>query len=418
MTATAEETTQHRLYRSSEDRLLAGVASGLAHHLEIDTVVVRLALVALGVAGIGIAGYIALMLLVPTSDQTDPAPDPGSRSGPDRPGTPDATTDAQRPPVRNVGQLLAYGGLAAILVILLAVFGGAFDPLLWLLVFATVGAAVLWRYADPAERDRWVSSGRLHGRRELIRAGAGVVLIVVGVVGFLAFREELTEARQGLSATLAALLGIALVTLPWIVGLIRERDRERQERIRNQERAELAAHIHDSVLHTLTLIQRRADDPREVQRLARVQERSLRNWLYQRPSDDDSTLRPSLEGLAAEVEEEHGVAFEVVCVGDCPLDNAVAATLRAAREAMVNAAKYADVDTVSVFAEAEEDELLVFVRDRGVGFDPDTIPADRMGLRGSILDRMERHGGSARIRSAPGQGTEIQLRMPRGTPEE
>ena len=422
MTATAQDTPPVRLYRSTDDRLVAGVASGLATHLGIDTVVVRLALLALGIAGIGVAGYIALVLLVPTqagsadSAGQGPGQGPGQEHSPDSAGAPGAGGETS-PSGRQVGQLLAYGALAAVLVMLLALFGGVFDPVLWLLVFGTVGGAVLWRYADPTERDRWVSSGRLQGRRELIRAGAGVVLILVGVVGFLAFREELTEARQGLSATLAALLGIALIVLPWIVSLVRERDRERRERIRNQERAELAAHIHDSVLHTLTLIQRRSEDPREVQRLARVQERALRSWLYQRSTDDDSTMRAALERVAAEVEESHGVAMDVVCVGDASLDDHLAAMLRAAREAMVNAAKYSGVDTVSVFGEVEPTEVLVFVRDRGPGFDLDTVPEDRLGIRGSILDRMERHGGSARIRTAPGEGAEVQLRMPRTTTE-
>ncbi len=168
------------------------------------------------------------------------------------------------------------------------------------------------------------------------------------------------------------------------------------------------------MLHTLTLIQRRADDPREVQRLARVQERALRSWLYQRRTDDETTVSPALERVAAEVEEAHGVPIEVVCVGDCPLDDGLRATLQAAREAMVNAAKYAGADAISVFCEVEPEEVLVFVRDRGTGFDLDAVPADRMGVRGSIIGRMERHGGHARVRTAPGEGTEVQLRMPRG----
>src|SRR5699024_4382273 len=237
--------------------------------------------------------------------------------------------------------------------------------------------------------------------------GAGVLLIVVGVIGFLIFQEQLQNARAGLTFAFTIIAGIGLVAAPWIIGLVRERDDERRERIRNAERAELAAHIHDSVLHTLTLIQRRADDPREVQRLARVQERALRSWLYQRPADAETTIRPGLERVAAEVEEEHGVPIEVVCVGDCDIDDGLSAVLRAAREAMVNASKYAGADTVSVFGEVEEEEVLVFVRDRGVGFELEEIPEDRMGVRGSILGRMERHGGTARVRTAPGEGTEV-----------
>lgn len=399
LTATTSDTETPRLYRSTEDRLAAGVAAGLAAHLGIDRTVVRLALLALGMAGIGLAIYIALIFLVPEQPAAEEAPD----------------GEGLRAKGRDLGQMLGYLALAAALGALFLLFGRVFDPVLWFAVFGALGAVVLWRQGDPATRDEWVSSTRLIGGRNTLRAGAGVVLIIVGVIGFLVFRQELNEARQGLSATIAILVGAGLITLPWIVRLVRERDRERQERIRSQERAELAAHIHDSVLHTLALIQRRADDSREVQRLARVQERALRSWLYQRPADAETTVNPALERVAAEVEEAHGVPIEVVCVGDCPIDDDIRAMLQAAREAMVNAAKYAGVDTLSVFGEVDEEEVLVFVRDRGKGFDLAEIPEDRMGVRGSILGRMERHGGGARIRTAPGEGTEIQLRMPRTT---
>ncbi|AAZ56616.1 putative two-component system sensor kinase [Thermobifida fusca YX] len=390
------------MYRSTDDRLLGGVCSGLARHLGIDPVVARLALLALAVGGIGVAVYLVLLLLVP--------PDPEAEE--------DTTADPEertRRKGRDISQILAYIALAAGLGMLFLFFGGVLDPLLWFLVFGALGGTILWQQANPAERDEWVASTTLRGKA-WIRTGLGVLLVIVGVIGFLAFQQQLHEARAGLTFALTLLAGIGLIVAPWIIGLVRERDRERRERIRSQERAELAAHIHDSVLHTLTLIQRRADDPREVQRLARVQERALRNWLYQRRTDVDLTLSPALEGVAAEVEEVHGVPIEVVCVGDCPLNDGLRATLQAAREAMVNASKYAGVDTISVFCEVEPDEVLVFIRDRGPGFDLDAVPADRMGVRGSIIGRMERHGGHARIRTAPGEGTEVQLRMPRPSP--
>ncbi|WP_394355183.1 PspC domain-containing protein [Thermobifida fusca] len=390
------------MYRSTDDRLLGGVCSGLARHLGIDPVVARLALLALAVGGIGVAVYLVLLLLVP--------PDPEAEE--------DTTADPEertRRKGRDISQILAYIALAAGLGMLFLFFGGVLDPLLWFLVFGALGGTILWQQANPAERDEWVASTTLRGKA-WIRTGLGVLLVIVGVIGFLAFQQQLHEARAGLTFALTLLAGIGLIVAPWIIGLVRERDRERRERIRSQERAELAAHIHDSVLHTLTLIQRRADDPREVQRLARVQERALRNWLYQRRTDVDLTLSPALEGVAAEVEEVHGVPIEVVCVGDCPLNDGLRATLQAAREAMVNASKYAGVDTISVFCEVEPDEVLVFIRDRGPGFDLNAVPADRMGVRGSIIGRMERHGGHARIRTAPGEGTEVQLRMPRPSP--
>lgn len=370
----------------------------MARHLSIDPVVVRLAFMALGVGGIGVAVYAALYFILPEAEaeeDTDQAAD-NRRKG------------------RDISQIIAYVGLAVALGMLFLVFGGVFDPLLWFIVFGALGATILWQQANPAQRDEWMTSTVSRaGPKGLMRTGAGVLLIVTGVIGFMVFQQQLQDARAGLSFAFTLLAGITLVAAPWIIGLVRERDAERRERIRNAERAELAAHIHDSVLHTLTLIQRRAEDPREVQRLARVQERALRSWLYQRPADAETTVSPALERVAAEVEEEHGVPIEVVCVGDCPMDDGLTAQLRAAREAMVNASKYAGSDDISVFGEVEEKEVLVFVRDRGAGFDLDAIPEDRMGVRGSILGRMERHGGSARIRTEPGEGTEVQLRMPR-----
>ncbi|MFC4563086.1 PspC domain-containing protein [Nocardiopsis mangrovi] len=394
-----------RLYRARDGRLVAGVGAGLARHLGIDPVVTRLALLALGIGGIGIAVYLALVFFVPV----EPEPEPGGSEPP----TSADKVRARRG--RDIGQLLAYLALASGLGVLFLIFGGVFDPLLWFLVFGAMGATILWQQANPALRDEWMATTAFRDRKSWVRSVAGVLLVVVGVIGFLVFQQQLHAARAGLTFAIAMLAGISLIAAPWIVGLVRERDRERRERIRNQERAELAAHIHDSVLHTLTLIQRRAEDPREVQRLARVQERALRSWLYKRPADAETTVTPALERVAAEVEEAHGVPIEVVCVGDCPIDDAVHAGLRAAREAMVNASKYAGTDAISVFGEVDPDEVLIFIRDRGHGFDLGAIPEDRMGVRGSIIGRMERHGGSARIRTAPGEGTEVQLRMPRPT---
>jgi signal transduction histidine kinase len=175
----------------------------------------------------------------------------------------------------------------------------------------------------------------------------------------------------------------------------------------------VAAHLHDSVLQTLALIQRQADDPREVVRLARSQERDLRNWLYGATTATESSLQAALERVAAEVEERYGVPIEVVAVGDCDADARTEPLVLAAREALVNAAKHSRASRVDVFAEIGTDEVTVFVRDRGVGFDGDAVPADRLGVRNSIVARMQRHGGSASVRSAPGEGTEVRLTMPR-----
>ena len=204
---------------------------------------------------------------------------------------------------------------------------------------------------------------------------------------------------------------------------IRDRDLvvERQARIRAEERADIATRVHDSVLQTLALIQRRADQPQQVVALARAQERELRSWLFDgRPPgsiDEAMTLAGGVRLIQQEVEAQHGVAVEIVMVGDCPLDDDLAALLAAAREATVNAVKWSGAGVVSIFAEVEPREVSVFVRDRGKGFDPETVPADRKGLAESVRARMARRGGQATIRSAPGEGTEVSLTMPRAVSE-
>jgi len=205
----------------------------------------------------------------------------------------------------------------------------------------------------------------------------------------------------------------ALILAPLWVRLVRRLSDERAERIRSQERAEVAAHLHDSVLQTLAMMQKRSDDPREVSTLARRQERELREWLSGKSdSDRQASLAGTLEAVAAEVEEDHGIPIEAVTVGDRPLDERGLATVGAAREAMVNAVRYAgDEGPVRMFAEITPKTVQVFVRDRGPGFNLDRVPADRRGVRDSIFGRMERNGGRAEVRSESGEGTEVELKM-------
>ncbi|MEU6038815.1 PspC domain-containing protein [Actinomadura sp. NPDC047616] len=372
-----------RLERRPDGALLAGVCRGLAAHLGIDPVVVRSAFVLLTVAsGLGVAVYWVFWLMVPRAE--------------------DSTRTARHDWV----QLLAYGAVAIGLSALTWSTGLA-RAALWPVIAGGVGVAVLWQQADRGQRQRWVVPLRQRWLRSLF----GLVLVVGGIGGFVAQRVDPGEARAVLIATLIILTGVAVIATPWVVRLWQDLDAERHERIRSQERAELAAHIHDSVLHTLTLIQRNAHDAREVQRLARSQERTLRAWLYQPRSDPDRTFAAAIRELAGEVEDDHGVPIEVVCVGDTALDERLAAALQAAREAMVNAAKYAEAPSVSVYGEVEGDDVAVFVRDRGKGFDLDAIPEDRMGVRQSIIGRMERNGGRASVRTAPGEGTEVRLEI-------
>lgn len=248
----------------------------------------------------------------------------------------------------------------------------------------------------------------------LVQVLIGLVLVVTGVVMFRGAGEAPDVARQGMVATAAVFAGLALVVGPWWWRLTRDLTTERRERIRSQEKAEVAAHVHDSVLQTLALIQRNSADPRLVGKLARQQERELRSWLYgpEKPAPAE-TLANALARVGAEVEDRHGVNVEVVEVGDCPLDDRLRALVHSAREAMANAARHSGTGHVSSFLEVEPHQVTVFVRDRGSGFEPELVPSDRRGISESIVGRMQRHGGAARVDARPGRGTEVELQMPR-----
>jgi signal transduction histidine kinase len=298
------------------------------------------------------------------------------------------------------------------------------NPQLIPLLLAAAGLAVLWGQADSTQRDRWRQMS-LGGRGPaptrqarwvaIARFAGGVALVATGVASFLLLSGTLGAARDGLVAAVAVLAGLALLTAPLWWRLVADLTEERRERIRSQERADLAAHLHDSVLQTLALIQRHADSPREVARLARGQERELRTWLYRPEDREQSRFAAAMEAIAAEVEDAYVVQVESVVVGDADVDEHLAALVQAAREALVNAAKHAGVGSVSLYAEVEPEQVTVFVTDRGAGFDPDTVREDRHGVRGSIVGRMARHGGTAAIRSRPGAGTEVELTMDRST---
>ncbi|TDC94631.1 ATP-binding protein [Actinomadura sp. 7K507] len=377
-----------RLERAAEGKLVAGVSRGLAEHLGVDVLIVRAAFVLLTMASfLGVAAYAAFWILVPAPEKPERAP--GRLRG------------------RDWGQLLAYAAVTLGLVALPWGAAGVVQWALWPFVIGGVGAAILWQQADRDQRQRWT----LPLRQRWLRSLLGLLLVVGGIGGVVVQNVEAAQARSVVVAMLIILTGVAVIVTPWVVRLWQDLDTERHERIRSQERAELAAHIHDSVLHTLTLIQRNAHDTREVQRLARSQERTLRTWLYQPRADPDQKFAAAIKELAGEVEDDHGVPIEIVCVGDTALDEPLGATLQAAREAMVNAAKYAEAPSVSVYAEVEGDEIAIFVRDRGKGFDLDQVPQDRMGVRESIIGRMERNGGKATVRTEPGEGTEVRLEI-------
>jgi signal transduction histidine kinase/phage shock protein PspC (stress-responsive transcriptional regulator) len=376
--------------RGYEDALVAGVCAGLARHLGVSPTKVRVlfAILTIG-SGAGILCYGAFWAVVPRAAGAAPS-QPLDR--------------VQLPAIAAI----AIGGL--FLAHQLGI--SSLDPGLWPVVVVGAGIALVWRQADETSRARWI--GVTEDRRaRVLRLAGGGALLAAGLGAFLASNHELQAAQDGLVAILVVVAGLALTLAPWWWGLVNDLTAERRERIRSQERSELAAHLHDSVLQTLALIQRRADSPTDVLRLARSQERELRSWLYARRDDMgvEGTLAGAVEAAAADVEERHGLPVEVVTVGDCPLDDRLESMVRAAREAMVNASKFSGVDHVDVFVEVEGDDVTVFVRDTGVGFDLAAVPEDRRGVAESIIGRMARHGGHATIRSAPGEGTEVELTM-------
>ena len=382
------------LYRRRSGRLVAGVAGGVADHLGANVLWVRATFVALmAVGGAGVVAYGLLWIFVrqeaPTVER--------------------AVVPRERQQALGLAALGLGVGLAAS-----AVGNSALGWIVGPLGVAIAGAAVVWREADEAQRRRWAGAGGRAGwRAAVLRVLAGALFVASGIAVFLLGKLDMGQVQFGLLAVLATLVGVAVITVPWWVRLVRDLGEERGERIREAERAEIAAHLHDSVLQTLALIQRQSGSPREVARLARGQERELRTWLYgpggyRRPGGDPVTegLTEALAAAAAEVEDTYALTVRPVAP-----DDDLRALVLAAREAMVNAAKHAGVDEVSVYAEVEPDEVNVFVRDRGAGFEPDAVPDDRHGLVGSVHGRMTRHGGTVRLRTGPGEGTEVHLRM-------
>lgn len=404
-----------RLTRRRDGSLLGGVAGGIADHLHVPAIWVRATFAVLAlIAGSGILAYALLWIFVPPST----AP-PASA------GQPDAARRAERRQALGIAAVGAALFLAAVGLGLEHLLGWVLGPL----GLAAVGGAFIWREADDARRQRWRRSAAGlvgPGGSSWWRIVGGCVLVIGGLAVFALGQLDFTAVRSALIAVLLTLIGVAIITVPWWLRLVRDLGDERRGRIRERERAEIAAHLHDSVLQTLALIQRQAGDSREVQRLARSQERQLRTWLYgpagyaspsgTGPAEPTGTLAGALAEAAGEVEDTYAMAVTPVVVGDVPMDEHLAALVAAAREAIVNAAKHAQVQEISVYAEVEDDTASIFVRDRGVGFDPAAVDPDRRGLAESIRGRMARHGGTATVRSTPGEGTEVELTMRIRTP--
>jgi signal transduction histidine kinase/phage shock protein PspC (stress-responsive transcriptional regulator) len=391
-----------RFRRSAGDRLITGVAGGLAERWQLEPILVRLAFVLLTLAGgIGAVAYGLAWTLSDEAPTEDHRPAPRARSG---------------------ARAIAFACVVAAALLVLR-RGGLWpgDALMVPAAVLALGTAIAWggfsggsRRRDPSERspiDVVFGGGRL----SLGRAVAGLALLVVGLLALAAQGGTLDDLRRAASAVGLALAGLTVAFGPVIGRLVQQVTEERRNRMRTEARAEVAAHLHDSVLQTLALVQRNASDPARVLSLARRQERELRAWLYGDDLDvlsSATTLSRAIDAVVAEVEAEHAIRVEAVVVGDVRLDSRTEALVAAVREAVVNAAKHARCDDVAVYVEVGPVEIEAFVRDRGAGFDPEHVPADRQGVRGSMTGRMHALGGRVEVSSAMGAGTEVAIVLP------
>jgi signal transduction histidine kinase len=401
------------LRRDTADRLAGGVASGVAawKGLNVTTVRIVFVLIALVSGGFCVPFYVVGWLLIPAAGEDTNI---GSRARSD-----------------SAGIALA-AGLATLLALVLLVGGvfndGWFAGWAWPQTVTVAGLALIWRNASPDEQATLrrlveplsaagVGPGRGRpGRRSVIRVVLAGLLVFAGA-GWLASAKESLALLRPLGGVVLVIAGIVVLLGPWWLRIARDLVLERQAKVRAEERADISARVHDSVLQTLALIQRRADDPQKVVWLARMQERELRSWLFEGrapgEAEADVTFAGGARQIQQDVEARYGVPVETVTVGDCELDENLNALLAAAREATVNAAKWSGAGVISLFAEVEPDSVSLVVRDRGKGFDPSSVPADRKGLAESVHGRMARRGGTADVVSAEGEGTKVTLRMAR-----
>jgi signal transduction histidine kinase/phage shock protein PspC (stress-responsive transcriptional regulator) len=373
----------------STDRVVSGAAAGWAQRWRVEPTVVRAAVTLLTfVAGLGAVAYLAMVVLSdPASAQREP---PARR-----------TIDGRR------SWSIAFG-TAAILVLARWVGVWPGDAIMVPASAVALGVAVVW-----SERLHHDTSTIPPIARRITRLVAGVALLVAGLASLASQTGGIGAVGASASAIAVVVGGLAVFGAPAVGRLLHELDEERSMRIREDELARVSAHLHDSVLQSLVLIQR-SDDPRRMANLARRQERELRSWLYgDAPIGEPTTLHTAIEALTAEIENDHDTRIEAVIVGDQPLDDEARTLVAAMREAIVNAVQHAGVDRVDVFVEADDAELTGFVRDTGAGFDTAAIRSGRRGISDSIVGRVERAGGTATIASQTGVGTEVELRIPR-----
>ncbi len=373
-----------------DERWVGGVAAAIARELGVQPTVIRIAFAFLALAGgWGLIIYAVAWLALTVLNTRRFAP--------------------YNPKPKGLSALHRHAAIAMVvlgIVLSLRTLGfGFIDEIVFPGGFVLTGFLIAW---SRQQEEGGVSA--------VVRIVAGVVVALGGLIAVAATSLSFGDAIRLLIIVVAVVGGITVVVAPSIARIGQDFDAERQERVRADERARMAAHLHDSVLQTLTLIQRNANDPQRTAQIARKQERELRGWLYgNEPTQPGTTrLEPALHEVASKVEEDHGIKVEVVTVGDtADIDPAmIHGLVGATQEAATNAAKHAGVAKIDIFAERKSNSIDVFVRDAGAGFDLSQIDEDRQGIRKSIIDRMERHGGHASIHSEHGAGTEVELHLP------
>jgi phage shock protein PspC (stress-responsive transcriptional regulator)/signal transduction histidine kinase len=407
------------LRRDSGDQLAGGVAAGFARWRGRNPTTVRIVLViaALFTAGWLIPFYFVAWLLVPARDAA--VVEPGNS------GMPANIWSRARHDSRGI---TLAAGVASVICVFLLEAGVLNDQVIqtygWPQVVSAACLVLVWRNAPDSEQAalrRLVAPlgglGPGAGRRgTVLRLAVACVLLAVGMGWLLSAHARLALLRP-LGGFVLILGALVLLLGPWWLRIARDLVLERQARARAEERADMAARVHDSVLQTMALIQRHADDPAQVTQLARAQERELRSWLFEGRAPGSmhevTSLGAGVRQIQQDAEARHGVPVEVVTVGDCPLDDNLGALLEAAREAVVNAAKWSEASVISLYAEVTAEDVELVVRDRGRGFDPAAVPGDRKGMAESIHGRMGRHGGTVTVQTAIGEGTKVSLNMPR-----
>ena len=410
------------LMRPRNGRVLVGVCRGVSLHLGAPVWLVRLAFAAAALAfGAGVIAYVFLWMFMPVGDPVAAAQamsdaastgfaEPLSRGNAAYAGTAgdsgrsdaDDSSEGLAAALRRAPKpsLVALAGLVFIAISVLLSFAGGRELIVPLAV-AVGGLGLAWSRFDADE-------GKLPSML------GGIVLLFVGYAIFV-FTSTVpgwgASPRRIIIGGFVLLAGTALAIVPWVSTLIRSLSTERALKEREEERADMTAHLHDGVLQTLALIQLHSDDPQTVFSLARQQERELREWLYQERTTSDRSVSAGLKAIAAQTEDEHGKPIEVVTVGDARPSAQTDALLDATQQALINAVTHGG-EPISVYCEAGADKVEVFVRDHGDGFDVNAIPEGRLGIRESIIGRIRRRGGTVEIVSRPHWGTEVRMHMP------